>query len=243
MARDSPGVTLIELSIVLVIVALLAAGVVLGRDLVHHALLRKLIGEERQFEAAMHSFKAKYGCMPGDCAMYNVFGPACGEASSDPDTGCDGNADGTLWINDSIAAGELLKAWHHLSLSGLVTGPYTGRGDPTGLGPAAVIGDNIPRSSFQGLGWNFLPCDDALWPGGDLQNALCLGGPTPLPKVIQDEPLLSFGDAASIDRMIDDGLPDGGRVRGTVAGLACGPQPYLEIAPAEAIGCNLTFFW
>jgi prepilin-type N-terminal cleavage/methylation domain-containing protein len=62
------GFTLVELSIVLVIVALLVGGVVSGRQLVRNAEVQKTFGEAQGFAAAANTFRVKYGCLPGDCA-------------------------------------------------------------------------------------------------------------------------------------------------------------------------------
>lgn len=61
------GFTLIELSIVLVIVGLLAGGVLVGRDLIHQAELRGDVGALDKINAGVMTFRNKYNCMPGDC--------------------------------------------------------------------------------------------------------------------------------------------------------------------------------
>ena len=61
------GFTLIELSIVLVIIGLIIGGVMVGQQLVHAAQIRQ---QAKQFElitSAVNTFKTKYNCLPGDC--------------------------------------------------------------------------------------------------------------------------------------------------------------------------------
>jgi len=60
------GFTLIELSIVLVIVGLLAAGILVGRDLIHAAEMRQQISQIEKFNTAIRAFQTKYGALPGD---------------------------------------------------------------------------------------------------------------------------------------------------------------------------------
>lgn len=60
------GFTLIELSIVLVIIGLIVAGVVTGRDLIKTAQVRKDIANFDRYAAAANTFKLKYGQLPGD---------------------------------------------------------------------------------------------------------------------------------------------------------------------------------
>lgn len=67
------GFTLLELSIVLVIIALIAGGILAGKELIHIATLRSQIKQVEQFTLAYNLFKGKYKCIPGDCANANDF--------------------------------------------------------------------------------------------------------------------------------------------------------------------------
>jgi prepilin-type N-terminal cleavage/methylation domain-containing protein len=60
------GFTLIELSIVLVIIGLIAGGVLVGRDLIEAARIRQQITEIEQFKTAVNTFRIKYNGLPGD---------------------------------------------------------------------------------------------------------------------------------------------------------------------------------
>ncbi|MCE2927604.1 MAG: prepilin-type N-terminal cleavage/methylation domain-containing protein [Rickettsiales bacterium] len=75
MASNKDGFTLIELSIVLVITGLLAAGVLIGRDLIRASELRRDIAEIDKLSAAVNTFRVKYGCLPGDCGSVQSFFP------------------------------------------------------------------------------------------------------------------------------------------------------------------------
>lgn len=68
------GFTLIELSIVLVVIGLITAGVLLGRDLIRAAELRKQITQIESFDVAVNTFRLKYNCLPGDCPNGTNFG-------------------------------------------------------------------------------------------------------------------------------------------------------------------------
>lgn len=63
---DKSAFTLIELSIVLVIIGLLAGGVLIGRDLIVAAQVRAQVSQVKDIETAIFSFKGKYGSYPGD---------------------------------------------------------------------------------------------------------------------------------------------------------------------------------
>lgn len=68
------GFTLIELSIVLVIIGLITAAVLVGRELVEAAALRQQIAQVQQFGTAVNTFKAKYGGLPGDLRAADATG-------------------------------------------------------------------------------------------------------------------------------------------------------------------------
>lgn len=67
------GFTLIELSIVLVIIGLIVGGVLVGRDLIRAAEIRATITEMEKINTAVMSFRNKYNCMPGDCKNATAF--------------------------------------------------------------------------------------------------------------------------------------------------------------------------
>jgi prepilin-type N-terminal cleavage/methylation domain-containing protein len=58
--------TLIELSIVLVIIGLVVGGVLVGQDLIRAAYLRAQIAQIDQYNQAVNTFYAKYQALPGD---------------------------------------------------------------------------------------------------------------------------------------------------------------------------------
>lgn len=61
------GFTLLELSMVVVIIGLIVGGVMIGRDLITSASYRAQISDINKLKAALVSFRLKYNCLPGDC--------------------------------------------------------------------------------------------------------------------------------------------------------------------------------
>lgn len=70
------GFTLVELSIVLVIVGLLIGGVMVGKDLMSAAGNRAYISQLQKYSTATNAFKLKYDCLPGDCSSATAIGLA-----------------------------------------------------------------------------------------------------------------------------------------------------------------------
>ncbi len=62
----SRGFTLIELSIVLVIIGLIVGGVLVGQSLIVAAGMRAQISQIEKYNTAANTFRGKYGYLPGD---------------------------------------------------------------------------------------------------------------------------------------------------------------------------------
>ena len=63
------GFTLVELSIVLVIIGLLIGGILVGQSLSESAQNTKIIGRMNEVKSMISLFMNKVRCMPGDCAQ------------------------------------------------------------------------------------------------------------------------------------------------------------------------------
>lgn len=106
MQRNS-GFTLIELSIVLVIIGLLVGGVLVGKTLIEAARLRATISQLEKIQTAVSTFRLKYNCLAGDCIRATTFG-----------LGANGNGDRFIALTD-LQLAESINFWAHLSASGL----------------------------------------------------------------------------------------------------------------------------
>lgn len=111
--------TLIELSIVLVVIGLLVGGILVGRDLIKAAEIRSVAAQIEQFNTAVNVFRNKYDCLPGDCAH---AGTAGFDATSN------GNGDGIIGYSlhptcdgfSNLCATEQATFWYHLNAAGLI---------------------------------------------------------------------------------------------------------------------------
>ena len=68
------GFTLVELSIVLVIIGLLTGGILVGQSLIESAQMSKTVRMIGQFDSALILFKDKYKSLPGDSKFFGGDG-------------------------------------------------------------------------------------------------------------------------------------------------------------------------
>lgn len=230
-ASSNAGFSLVELSIVLVILGLLVGGVLSGQSLIRAAELRAVSTEYARYVTAVQSFRDKYFAIPGDMNNATAFwgftgGTGCtnssGTAVTTPGT-CDGNGGGI--IDNAAAAsqtGEVTQFWRQLALAGLIEGTYTG---VVGGGSAnhCVIGTNCPRSKLSNSGWGAFHQGNY---GGDINtyaldygNVLVFGAQStnylPVGATLKPE------EAWNIDTKLDDGKPATGKAIAVYWNNAC----------------------
>lgn len=202
------GFTLVELSIVLVIIGLVIGGIVFGRDMIRMSEIRATIVQVEQFKAASNAFKLKYNCIAGDCANATSF--LSGTADGNGNKIIDG---GAARYNDT----ESNLFWQHLALAGFIQGSYT----PTISGATYQADINFPSSK---LGGGFGAWNLQAYAGGGLVgsgklfpaqygNNFLLGTPwTDSSARMPLRPVMSGFDARRIDGKYDDGLPAYGSI-------------------------------
>ncbi|NBX03498.1 MAG: prepilin-type N-terminal cleavage/methylation domain-containing protein [Alphaproteobacteria bacterium] len=119
--KNKTGFTLLEISIVLVIVGLVFGGVLVGRELIKASEIRATAKQVEQFDTAFNTFKLKYGCISGDCKNAEQFGfksptsPSPAMVTNDP---WNGNNDGM--INNNGSFDEYYTAFWWLQNAGLI---------------------------------------------------------------------------------------------------------------------------
>jgi len=228
------GFTLIELSIVLVVIGLVIGGILVGRDLIHTAELRSVITQLEKYDTAIMAFKNKYNCLPGDCPNAAEFGlsdAACPAAPSpcDPngtiaDAGCNGDGNGRL---DAAYCSEALEFWNHMARANLVVGAFDGKtlsaGSFTNRGP--VFGISSPRTNLRGVG--FAALYGSALAGTDTYYVVGISYPLP-PSAAS---VLRNSEGYYLDSKIDDGLPYGGRLWKTF-GCTTGANQVYDMADA-----------
>ena len=84
--------SLIELSIVLIIIGLLVSGIIGGQSLIESAKVRNFINEVNSWKQALYTFKVKYGRLPGDLNNDGFLGGWCGGNACPNGTGKPGES-------------------------------------------------------------------------------------------------------------------------------------------------------
>jgi prepilin-type N-terminal cleavage/methylation domain-containing protein len=156
--------SLVELSIVLVILGLLTGGILSGQSLIRASQLRSVSSDFQKYTTAMQTFRDKYFSYPGDMPNAVAFWGRHPTTTNDRCTlewnvaettawnndvarreTCNGNGDGVYahWTRS-----EQIVAWQHLSNSGLVEGQYKG-GRTGGSGSTTLVpGIHLPPSKL-----------------------------------------------------------------------------------------------
>ncbi len=206
--RNSSGFSLVELSIVLVILGLLVAGVTTGQSLIKAAELRAITTELESYTTAVNSFRGKYFGLPGDITNATAFWAAATT---------NGNNDGI--IDDAAAAGgagETFAFWDQLVLSGMIQGSYTGFAG-AGHELEHIPGINAPESKYATGGWS-----TGFWDASAITTtdhfALNYNNFFNIGRILANNhphaSLFRPEEAWNIDKKIDDAIPSTGNVIG-----------------------------
>jgi len=113
MAIKQNGFTLIEMSIVLIIMGLMTAGILTGRAIITQSKVAAQISDLTKYKIAYDSFKQRFNAVPGDMRNFSKFYPGVP----------DGNGDGHISHavdNAYRVTNENIKLFQHLSVAGLV---------------------------------------------------------------------------------------------------------------------------
>ena len=228
------GFTLVELSIVLVIIGLIIGGVLVGQDLIKSAEVRSTIGQKEKYDTAVNTFRNKYNGLPGDLANPANFGlDSSGTASSS--TIGQGNGDGLIQSSGSSAhgfAGESFMIWKHLAKVSLINESISAADDYaataiTGIGdgsiPSAKIGKGSRWHASSATGFNYYLL------------AKITGNITAGTSAFVTAPAdsLTPNEAFQLDTKMDDGLPKSGIAR-AVTFTAASIQADGDTTPTDA---------
>lgn len=246
-AQRLSAFTLIELSIVLVIIGLLVGGVLVGRDLLSAAAIRAQISQIEKYQQAVNTFKGKYGYLPGDIPNPDAgrFGFATRGATVGKGDG-NGIIQGEGGFSVLQRSGETSVFWVDLSAAQLIEGGFS-TASPTAIPSADITGTAIdgwfPQGKIGNGNYVFVFSNNAT-------NYFSL---EPVTKILVTTAGgigvytgrgLKVRQAYSIDNKIDDGLPETGNVLAQYVSTATvfvqvdvGPPNYPAVPQSGTSNC------
>ena len=214
--------SLIELSIVLIIIGLLIAGITGGASLIKSSELRSVIGEARGYAVAVNAFFTQYDALPGDFSTSISAGDVVGNQNARIEYAT--NSEGT-------------EAWRDLKTAGAIDSILTITNANTAQAPSV----NIPASKTKSNGWafdsnntdfkNYVIITGAIAASADANNSLINGA-------FKSTGALLPTDALSIDAKTDDGKPNTGKVLGVLS--TCFTGATYTVATTTKV-CALSF--
>ncbi len=215
------GFTLIELSIVLLIISLITGGIIAGRSLVHSARLTSVIDDVNKYQTAVRAFELEYNALPGDFDKATKFWP--GQTYS---------GDGNGQINGTVSGvtTEQRVFFEHLSLAGVVEGSFSSTA-------TMEIGISHPKTAFEGATFQTAFISRELMfsfaaPNTNPENTLFYM------KTTTNANSLSPVDAYTIDLKLDDGMPGTGKM--TITSLNLIMSPFFPLCAKSHTEANRT---
>ena len=210
----SRGFTLVEMSIVLVIIGLIIGGILKGQEVIASARQKAVINQINAVRAATNTYFDRYRALPGDDPTAATVIDA--NLTNGDGSGIVGPApasSGAIANNASGATGE-----NYFFFDGLIAANLLNGGQVTNAASTAGFGiSSLPASPITGAGLTIMYGTHA----GDGTNAsttkkahwlrLHKGPATPVAAI-------SPRTQQNIDAGIDDGLPDTGGIRGDNSG-------------------------
>lgn len=183
--RRHRGFTLVELSIVLVIIGLIIGGVLTGQQIIQNARVTNALNAIQAYQAQFQTYQQNFGALPGDdpsaATRFPNVTPAL--ANGNGNGFLDGNFD-TTTLTD-----ETRQVWAHLRAAGLVKNQITAPTNSTAVQPPNPFGGvfGFQNGAFGGGTPSFTT------------TVLCLNN-------------VPAAAAQAIDTQLDDGSPNTGSI-------------------------------
>lgn len=229
--------TLIELSMVLVIIGLIAGGVLAGKSLIKAAEIQKTITMVSTIQSSTNAFKLKYEALPGDIANASDYGFSQSGWSSYYGYGTNGNGDGIIqshiWASASWQ--EYTNFFLHLKDAGLWREElkYSDCFNSTATFPTPILKiGKSPVLSTVYINSYFVDLTSnrkhyiTITSGFNFSGCWAYAG------------TLSPADSRILDTKMDDGMPMSGSIRATVQSYF--NSPYIDGGAGYCVKTSVT---
>ncbi len=207
------GFTLVELSIVLVIIGLIVGGVLAGQDMIRAAEIRSTISQIEKYNTAVNTFRDKYGNIPGDILSSDAtkfgFTARSGAANrGDGDRQVEAVGSGLLLGNETVLF------WRDLSQVALIDNGFVTAVDAFANNATAITSGQLDQflpSANIGLGHYITVLSNA---GRNYFEIARVTGVSNA-GVYTLETAMTPQTAFNIDKKLDDGNPNNGSIMAT----------------------------
>lgn len=238
------GFSLVELSIVLVIVGLLTGGILLGQNLIRNAEIQGVIKELGKYSDAVVAFRERYAALPGDLpdagdywGLINTTAATCETTASNGSLTCNGNGDGQIY--SGIGGTAFSERWHamiQLKDAGFISGKFNGIAGSGDIAHA-VIGQNSPSFPASKSGMTITTqavtsTSDSSFYAPAVGTLYHVGGQRSTGSFWT--PIFTPEEVWSIDTKMDDGFPGTGPIRALKSTSALGANCTTTDDPATA---------
>lgn len=213
MTLTKSGFSLVEMSIVLVIIGLLIGGTLAGQHMLRQTEITSAVKRIQEIRNAYNVFVERYNCIPGDCRNIRSFLPASVVQGSNVIANGDGN--GQITCKSGGGAACIAPIEEHIVFMGtLQTAGLIQKGwdEPVGIGECKFMPFWEDTTLYDAPAANYLHVEENLTASPWHKD--CMTGT----------------DAQAIDSKIDDGKPATGFLLGRTNINTS--QPFSECASA-----------
>jgi predicted Fe-S protein YdhL (DUF1289 family) len=202
------GFTLLEITLVLIILAAVVGGITAGKNLLRVSLMDKAAAQIEQIQSGVKLFSNKYQCMPGDCADPVAI------------TGYTYSGNGNNFLENTWLSNENKAFWIHLSASGMFQDAlvaHTGSGMSSMNAPLFRVNQGAFLNAFGDIKYG--------------QNVIMIASPDSTGGV-------SVSEAIYLDEKLDDGIAASGSIQSTGSTNIYAAAPVFPLATSNYSGTS-----
>lgn len=196
--QNHEGFTLVEISIVMIIIGLLIGGTFGGMKLIENMQINSTVQMLNSIESAAITFKDTYGRLPGDMPNTAARLPNCTVAPCATGGNGDRRLDASLAMQAAITdTSERFTFWHHLQAAGITSLGIKNTTDMNfGEGqPETALGIGLRMTYWSGNHWSMMT--------NTIANATAYA---------PEDLMLNGQILRALETKMDDGKPQMGRI-------------------------------